>query len=182
MSFAAPVRSEDGAPGGQAGATGVVGVRAKPALTPEDQLAQADAIQKRGQALALRLSKMLDEARREKDIMRANCINRKLTEVNANVGNVNGRAKALNDAVKGGDDGRRSHEFTVLSVMSQKFDQAEQEASQCLGQAIYQSGASQVVTTIPADDPSDVNPTAIGAPPPAPPAVTVPPAKLSGTD
>jgi hypothetical protein len=119
---------------------------------------------------------MLDEARRDKDIMRANCLNRKLTEVNANVRNVEQRTKGLQDAVAGNDTGRRNHEFTVLSVLSQKLDQLDREAAQCLGQSVYEPGASQVITTIPdyADrlgDPTD--PT--GVPPGAPPSFTVPP-------
>jgi hypothetical protein len=62
----------------------------------------------------------------------------------------------------------------VISVLGQKLDTLDQESSQCLGQDVYEPGASQVVTTVPADSPSD-NPFAVtpdGAPPPS---VTVPP-------
>jgi hypothetical protein len=144
-------------------------------LSPDQQIAQAESIQKRAGQLATRLTKMLDEARRDKDIMRANCINRKLTEVNANVRNVEQRTKALQDAVAGNDAGRRNHEFTVLSVLAQKLDQLDREAAQCLGQSVFEPGASQVVTTIPdyADQWGD--PTVIGTPPAPPPSFTVPP-------
>jgi hypothetical protein len=155
-------------------AQGELGVEATPAVSAADQRAQAEAIQKRGGQLATRLSKMLDEARRDKDIMRANCINRKLTEVNANTRSVEQRAKALNDAINGGDEGRRNHEFTVLTVLSQKLDMLDQEASQCLGQSAFEPGASQVVTDIDEGTTSE-DPTTSTAPPPAPPSVTVPP-------
>ncbi|MEY4514931.1 MAG: hypothetical protein RLZZ450_7053, partial [Pseudomonadota bacterium] len=55
------------------------GVQTRAAVTPAEQLTQADTISRRADQLATRLTKMLDESRREKDIMRANCINRKLT-------------------------------------------------------------------------------------------------------
>jgi hypothetical protein len=151
-----------------------VGVTAQAALTTEQQTAQADTIQRRGQALADRLVKMLDEARTEKDIMRANCVNRKLTEVNANVRNVDQRARALKDANTGGDTNRRNHEFTVLTVLSQKLDTLQREAGQCLGQSLFEPGASQVITTVPYDNPV-LDPTDIGTAPPPPPVFTVPP-------
>ncbi len=151
-----------------------VGVSTQAALTAEQQLSQAAAIQKRGQALAERLVKMLDEARVEKDIMRANCVNRKLTEVNANVRNVDQRARSLKDAADGGDLNRRNHEFTVLTVLAQKLDTLQREAGQCLGQSLFEPGASQVITTVPADNPT-VDPTELGASPPPPDVFTVPP-------
>jgi hypothetical protein len=117
---------------------------------------------------------MLDEARRDKDILRANCVNRKLTEVNANSRNVEQRAKALKDAVDANDDSRRNHEYTVLSVLAQKLDMLSQEAAQCLGQSVYEPGASQVVTIVPANAPS-IDPSTVSTIPPPPPAVSVPP-------
>jgi hypothetical protein len=153
---------------------GEIGVRVPAATTPTEQLTAANAIATRANKLAERLSKMLDESRREKDIMRANCINRKLTEVNANTRNVEQRMRALRDAAAAGDDARRSHEYTVLTVLSQKLDQLDQEATQCLGQSVYEPGASQVITTIqegsPTFDPSVIDPSTA-----APPTVTVPP-------
>jgi hypothetical protein len=157
-----------------------LGAKAQPALTAEQQLAQAEAIQKRGQALAERLTHMLDEARTDKDIMRANCVNRKLTEANANVRNVDQRAQAIRDAAKGGDAARRSHEFTVLSVLAQKLDMLQREAGQCLGQSLYEPGQSQVITIIPSDNPT-VDPTEPEQSQPAPPVFSVPPPVVSGT-
>ena len=164
----------------EVGAQAEVGVSTQAALTAEQQQTQAAAIQRRGQALADRLVKMLDEARTEKDIMRANCVNRKLTEVNANVRNVDQRAHALKDATDGGDAGRRNHEFTVLTVLSQKLDMLQREAGQCLGQSLFEPGASQVITTVPLDNPT-VDPTEVGTTPGAPPVFTVPPAAVSPT-
>jgi hypothetical protein len=143
-------------------------------LTVEQQMQQADATARRATQLAERLSRMLDEARRDKDIMRANCVNRKLTEVNANARNVEQRRKALKDAADARDEARVDHEYTVLSVLSQKLDSLNVEATQCVGQSIYEPGASQVTTTVPATAPT-LDPAVVPAPPPPPAAVSVPP-------
>ena len=156
---------------------GEIGVQARAAVTPEEQLTQATAINRRAGQLAERLSKMLDEARREKDILRANCVNRKLTEVNANTRNVEQRTRALREAATAGDEARRSHEYTVLTVLAQKLEQLDQEATQCLGQSLYEPGASQIVTTIQSGSPT-LDPTFIEPSTAVPPSVTVPPASL----
>jgi len=133
---------------------GELGGSPRPVLTNEEILAQAETISRRAGQLAERLSKMLDEARRDRDIMRANCINRKLTEVNANIRNVEQRARALRDAITAGDGARKSHEYTVLTVLSQKLEQLDQEATQCLSQIVYEPSASQIVSTISANMPN----------------------------
>jgi hypothetical protein len=153
-------------------------VQSRAAVTPAEQAAQADTIQRRAGQLAERLSKMLDEARRDKDIMRANCINRKLTEVNANTRNIEQRARALKDAASTNDEARRSHEFTVLTVLSQKLESLDSEATQCLGQSVYEPGASQIVTTIQQGSPT-VNPSVIDPATAAPPSISVPPPQLN---
>jgi hypothetical protein len=154
-------------------------VRTQAAVSPTEQIAQGDAIVRRASQLAERLSKMLDEARREKDIMRANCVNRKLTEVNANTRNVEQRAAALKAAAQTNDEARRSHEYTVLTVLAQKLNSLDQEATQCLGQSVYEPGASQIVTTISGVF-SFPDPSSVGNIPPAPTTVTVAPASSNG--
>lgn len=155
--------------------SGELGVQKRATLTNEEQLLQADAIARRASQLAERLSRMLDEARKDRDIMRANCVNRKLTEVNANGRNVEQRRKALKDAVDAHDEARSSHEFTVLSVLGQKLDSLGVEANQCLGQSVYEPGAAQVVTTVPNNVFVGVDPSSVPVTPPPPPAVSVPP-------
>lgn len=162
--------------GGAAGSSqGELGVQTRAQLSSEDQLDQAESIVRRGNQLAERLSRMLDEARREKDILRANCVNRKLTEANANVRNVEQRQRALRDAAATGDESRRNHEYTVMTVLGQKLDSIDQEASQCLGQSVFEPGASQVITTIPKGIYVGTDPSTVPSTPPPPPAVNVPP-------
>lgn len=156
--------------------SGEIGVKAEATLSSEAQIEQADKTARGANQLAEQLTRMLDEARREKDILRANCVNRKLTEVNATVRNVDQRARALKDAATAGDEGRRNHEYTVVTVLGQKLSSLKQEAAQCLGESVFEPGASQVITTIPNNVFTTTNP-AEGAPTPPPPspAFNVPP-------
>ncbi len=136
-----------------------------PVLTSEEMVAQAKAIDRQGTQLATTLSKMLSEARRDKDILRVNCLNRKLTEVNATTTTVNQRFGDLQDAIAGGDRARASHEYTVLTVLNEKLNSLDQEAALCLGQGMYEPGASKIVTTI-STDPTNSN--SNNPPPPDP--------------
>jgi hypothetical protein len=157
------------------GAQGELSAEGKAVVAPEDMAAEAEAVKVRGAALAGRLTQMLAEARKDKDILRVVCLNRKLTEVNATNRAIESRAKSLNDARENNDASRQKHEFTVISVLAQNLDMLDQKASQCLGQGTYEAGASgQVTTTVPKDAPT-FDPGQLPPPPPPPPSVTVPP-------
>ncbi len=162
---------------GQPGDNAEVPVRQRANLSGPEQIAEGERIDVRGTQISRRVAAMLDEARRERDIIRITCLNDKLTQVNANLRTVEQRITALRDAVRGADDSRRNHEFTVLTVLGQKFTVLEQEANQCVGQDIYETGTTRVITTIdprtPVEDPNIV---------PVPPGIGVPfiPTPLSG--
>jgi hypothetical protein len=110
-----------------------------------EQAATARATVQRGSSLALRISQMLEEARREADIIRVTCLNDKLTQVNANLRTAQARMTAFETAT---DPDQRSHEATVLGVLGQKFQVLDQEANRCVGQDIYDTGSTKVQTDI----------------------------------
>jgi hypothetical protein len=117
-------------------------------LSGDEQLAEAERIGARANQTSRRVQQMLDEARRERDILRVTCLNDKLTQINANVRTAATRAESLREAVQMNDDSRRDHEFTVLTVLGQKFRMLEQEANQCIGQDIFDTGTTRVETSI----------------------------------
>jgi len=158
---------------------GEVDVRQRADLSGPEQLAEAEQIQQRGTQISRRIQTMLDEARRERDIIRVTCLNDKLTQSNANLRTLNDRIENLSDAVQGQDASRRNHEYTVVTVLAQKFSTLEQEANQCIGQDLYETGATRVTTSVdpstPDEDPADL--TAMSGevipfiPPPASPSI-----------
>jgi len=123
------------------------GARAATARAPNaaEQTATARAAIQRGALLASRITTMLEEARREADIIRVTCLNDKLTQVNANMRTAQARMTAFETA---SDPEQRNHEATVLGVLGQKFQVLDQEANRCVGQDIYDTGSTKVETEI----------------------------------
>lgn len=154
-----------------------LGVKKEANLSPEQQVTEAERISRTGTQLSERLTKLLDEARRDKDIIRVTCLDDKLMQVNANLRTVEQRLRAIREAQQMKDQGRLNHEFTVMSVLNQKFGLLDQEANQCVGQDLFEPGAAQVVTSNAGVSDFASGQNSATAPPAPPPAVsvTVPP-------
>jgi hypothetical protein len=119
-------------------------VRRRVVLSADEQLAEGARIEETGTDLSRRLLSMLDEARRDRDIIRVTCLNDKLTQTNAHIRTVQSRRSNLQEAVTTNDDNRRNHEFTVLTVLGQHFRTLEQEANACVGQDLFETGSTRV--------------------------------------
>ena len=147
-------------------AQGEAQVQQRANLTGPEQVAEADRILTRGTQIARRASSMLDEARREHDVMRVTCLDDKLTQVNANLRSATDRAGSLRQATQTQDRDLSDHEFTVMTVLGQKFRTLEQEANACVGQDIFETGTTHVEMRTdpgtPTDDPDVVPVTTIG--------------------
>jgi hypothetical protein len=141
---------------GTTGTSGSVGVPATAGSTPAgapaaapltaaEQLTAANDILNRGAKLSQRVGQLLDEARRDADMIRVTCLNDKLAQVNANLNTAQTRLTAFQKAT---DGDTRNHEFTVLSVLGQKFQALEQGANGCVGQDLYDTGPTKVTTEI----------------------------------
>jgi hypothetical protein len=131
-----------------------IAVQRRANLSGAQQLQEAAAVQQRGSRLSVRLSAMLEEARREGDIIRVTCLNDALTQLNTSLRMANRRSEELRSAVDSGDEGRRNHEFSVVAVIGQRFSTLERDANQCVGQDLYETGDTQITTTI---DPATPN-------------------------
>lgn len=116
--------------------------------TPEELVAQGEGIIRRGMAISKSVRTMLESARKDADIIRITCLDDKLTQINANLRSAETRIDALRKAV---DAELRVHEYTVLSVLGNKLQVLDQEAHQCVGEAMYETGETTVVTEIDTD-------------------------------
>lgn len=112
---------------------------------PAEQAANAQGVVQRGTQLAQRITQLLDEARRETDIIRVTCLNDKLTQTNANLRTAQARLFAFDNATT---PEQKNHEGTVLSVLGQKFQVLDQEANRCVGQDLYETGSTKVETEV----------------------------------
>jgi hypothetical protein len=169
--------AQDGATGAEPRADeGELAVRRRAQLTPAEQVAEGGQIEERGTQLSRRLLSMLDEARRERDIIRVTCLNDKLTQVNAHLRTVQSRRESLQEAVDTGDESRRNHEFTVLTVLGQHFRTLEGEANSCIGQDIFETGSTRIDVEIDPSTPEED----LAVQQPAPPEIPFIPPPASG--
>lgn len=129
-------------------AGGEVPVRRRANVLPQERLDEAAEIVQRGDSISRRVLAQLDEARRERDIIRVTCLNDKLTQINAHRRSAGDRFERLNEADQIGDRERAQHEYTVITVLGQQFRVLESEANGCIGQDIYETGTTRVVTDI----------------------------------
>jgi hypothetical protein len=105
----------------------------------------AEAMIARANTLSQRVAQMLDDARRDADVIRVTCLNDKLTQINANLRTAQSRHATLLRTV---DIDQRRHELTVLSVLGQKLQVLDQESNQCVGQDLYETGPTKITTEI----------------------------------
>ena len=124
--------------------------------SPAEMLKSGTQVVRRGESTGRSVRRMLEVARKAADIIRVTCLNDKLTQINANLKTAQSRLTVLQAAV---DPDRRAHEYTVLSVLGQKLQVLDREAQQCVGQGMYDTGETKVITEIDPDLlPSDEDP------------------------
>jgi hypothetical protein len=103
--------------------------------TPED-LQSADATLDRIASHAERLRCMLKTAKSEKDLLRLNCVNDKLTETEKAGANAQARRHALEEALTTGDPKKVEHEKEILGVLETIANRLDVEAQQCIGEMV----------------------------------------------
>lgn len=158
---------------------GEVAVRQPANLSAGEKVEGARAIVGRGTRLSERVTNLLNEARRDADMIRITCLNDKLAQINANLRNAEGRLGALTSAV---DSGLQDHEYTVITVLGQKFTTLDQEANQCVGQEVYETGTSTNSTQVDESQAGTEENAGEAPQPPEPVLVgSVPPPPASGT-
>ena len=165
-----------------AGGTGTgsdaqVGFQRKTQLTPQEQLTEAGKHLGRMEQGATGVRKMLEEARRQRDVVRTLCLNDKLSQIDVAIRSARDRRGQLQNAVNRKDTELANHEFTILTVLRQRSEQIVAEANQCIGEEAAFIGDTRVKTTIDPGIPPDDTP----YPPTDPTLVSGPPQCVSCT-
>jgi hypothetical protein len=174
------------------GATGTadaqVGFQRKQQLSPQDELAQADAILIRMDQASGTVRRQLERARTARDVVKSLCLNDKLSQIDVAARSGKDRQGALQAAVQRNDVELSNHEFTIMTVLKQRAEQLTAEANQCLGEEVAFVGQTQVSTEVNQNLPVEETATypggetpLLGGPPQATPAVMVPPPPVSPT-
>jgi len=164
-----------GAPAGGAdanGTGGTVGFQRKTSLTPTEQLGESTKHLARMEQSAGGVRKMLEEARRQRDVVKTLCLNDKLSQIDVAIRSGRDRRTNLEAAVKRNDAELSGHEFTILTVLRQRSEQLVAEANQCIGEEAAFVGDTRTNVTIDPSIPPDetpypsTDPTLVIGPPP----------------
>lgn len=162
---------------GQAAGQGTVGFQRKTSLTPQEQLTESAKHIARMEQSAAGVRKMLEEARKQRDVVKTLCLNDKLSQIDVAIRSGRDRRAQLQAAVNRNDSELSNHEFTILTVLRQRSEQLVAEANQCIGEEAAFVGDTRTNVTIDPSIPPDETP----YPPTDPSLVTAPPPCTSCT-
>lgn len=116
-----------------------------------------------------RVEQLKAEARKQKDVIKLNCINDKLLQIKQLLNILEEGTSKLALAIADGDHGERYHRYTVIKISGEKIGGLRDEAEACVGEEISYLGPLAVNVDQPdvPDDPTDDvpwNPTPIDPP------------------
>lgn len=129
-------------------------------LTAEEQLSQAQGYIAKMKSIQSNVSKLAGKARKDKDIIKLNCVNDKLIQIKGHLNLAERSRDNLKVAAQRNDDGARNHEFAKLTITYQKVTVLGQEAEACIGEDISFVGATRVDVevdpNVPQEDPTEM--------------------------
>ncbi|MFO0607838.1 MAG: hypothetical protein U0324_32035 [Polyangiales bacterium] len=103
-------------------------------LSGADQLREAGAVIETMNGQRRQVSDLLDRARQERDIIKVNCLNDKLTQIDVTLRSAREHQDLLQTAVSINNDGQRNHEFQLMTIFRQRSQNLEAEARECIGE------------------------------------------------
>lgn len=156
MAQPGPGRAPGPVPEAQAPGTDAdIGIRQRPSLSPQEMIAQSKSYRERMKQSETHISGLVESARKQKDIIRLNCLNDKLVQVRGNSTIADQAMQALQEAALRKDEGGGLYEFTRITIVHQKIQVLVAEAEACAGEDLRYVGATRVdveIDGIPPDD------------------------------
>jgi hypothetical protein len=150
-------------PPGTPGESVDLSVKQRPVLTPAEMTNQAKEYFKGMGDVLKRIQTLQDQAKREKDIIRLNCVTDKLVQARVNV-NIGEQSMAtMQESIARNDEGGQTHEFTRLTIVNQKVTVLGAEAENCIGEDLSFVGATRVDVEVDPNIPQ-YDPTQPGSP------------------
>ena len=143
--------------------------------TPQAQLQLAVRVGTRAEGLSRRVQLHLDDARRDGDARRAQCLDDVLSQANAVVRMAREATERLQQGIALSDDGRRRHAASVLGVLDRRTLELDAQMRVCNGDDPRReaSGRTRVTVTVDRNTPSE-DPTHLRSEPPVLPYIPPP--------
>ena len=152
-----------------------IAVKQRSQLSPQEMIKAGNDYFKNMNETLKRIQSLQEQSKRQKDIIRLNCVTDKLVQSKVNITIAEQAMAALQESISRSDEGGRTHEFTRLTIVNQKVQVLGTEAENCIGEDLSFVGATridvEVDPNLPQTDPT-LPPTGvidITRPPPASP-------------
>ena len=156
-----------------------------PALDPSAQqqasmsgaqmLEQSRDYRKQMDEVSLQIQAQADKARKDKDIIRLNCLLDKLSQLRVNVSIMDQAIQSLQDSITRNDQDGMLHEYTRVTIVNQKAQVLRSEADACIGAETNYIGPTKVEVETPGGlAPGDPSATDTLAPPPSTTTIVLP--------
>ena len=144
-------------------------------LSPDEMLAKAKQFVVGIEQASGSISRQLQAARRERDVVRVLCLNDKLNQVDVALSSAQDRLGSLRTAVVRSDADRSRHEYTVLEVLNDRVRVLVNESNQCVGEETGFIGEAEVSVSVDPNLPNaDTSFNSTASAPPPPPDISSP--------
>ncbi len=107
---------------------------------------------------------LLKTAREEKDVIKVNCVNEKLTNIKGLLRISEQADITLQEAVAKGERDTATHEFHKIAISHQKIKVLKTEAEQCVGELAFAVGKTTVEVEVDEDVVPEQDPTQVELP------------------
>lgn len=136
-----------------------VPLRARAQISPDEMRAQVKKYQAQLDEVLRRVVQIQDVARRNKDVIRLNCVNDKLLQVKQLMNIADQARNNLEEAIARGDEEGRYHELGRITIIVQQAQALSGEAENCVGEDLSYLGRTLVTVEEPElpEDPTVVD-------------------------
>jgi hypothetical protein len=138
-------------------------VKQQPMLSPAEMVNQSKEYLHGMGDVIKRIQALQEEAKRQKDIIRLNCVTDKLVQARVNENIAEQSMATLQESVVKNDPGAETHEFTRMTIVNQKVTVLGAEAENCIGEDLSFVGATRVDVEVDPNIPQ-YDPTQPGSP------------------
>ena len=129
-------------------------------LTPDEMTFKADELIKAMRAGLKEVIKVQKVARKQQDVIKLNCVNDKLLQVKQLMNIAEASSTDMVEAIAQQDIESTQHQFSQITIASEKTDGLRSEAEGCIGEELIFLGPTEVVVDDPGlqDDPTAPEP------------------------
>jgi hypothetical protein len=121
-----------------------VSVKQRATLSPQEMLGQGKEYFRVMNETVGHIQTLQETARRQKDIIKLNCVTDKLVQAKVNINIAEQAMTTMQESIARADEGARTHEFTRLTIVNQKVLVLGTEAENCIGEDLSFVGATRV--------------------------------------